>query len=135
MAIHFEVPVSQINVTSSETRRLGSQSRRLAGTWTIAFTVIAPPEKVAHIETKSQLFAEQPFALQQTMGTELLNAGASPSVVASLQVTGISVTKQAAGAPNTTTTEATSVFTGAAVHKGTSMCVCLLPVLHYWLSL
>lgn len=96
IAQHFDVPVSSVTVTATESRRLGTDVllRRLAGTWSIAFRFSAAPSKAAVVNTKVTQLTTNPATFKQTftpiLKTELKSAGVPDNQVNAMVLQSVS---------------------------------------------
>merc|ERR1712094_9741 len=68
LASKLGVAEDSISVTATESRRLAaSLQRRLAGTWSVSFTIVAPASQLATVDTKAKELKADTSGLQTVM--------------------------------------------------------------------
>jgi len=115
-ASQFNVSASAVSVTATESRRLAQSAlRKLAGTWTISFTIKVLEHQKTSMDTKVSTVLADTTSLTAALGTHLIAAGAPQSAVASLQVSSVTIvlvtTTTTTATTKTTTAEATATAT------------------------
>jgi len=115
LARHFDVPVYSVKTTATESRRLGPNvpPRRLAGTWSIAFSFRASAKKAAAVATKVTALTTDPNTFKQTftpiLKAELTSAGVPLNQVNAMVLQTVSAANMgAAGTASTTGSALTS---------------------------
>merc|ERR1719491_2217453 len=108
VAAHYNVSESIVSVNVSESRRLKAALRRLAGTWSINYEFVVPPEKAADVAIKVDAAANNVETFKQdftqVFKTKLHAAGASSEAVNSIEVTSATVQSVTPGATTSTRT-------------------------------
>jgi len=91
----FVVPKSAVNIIateSSSTRRLGGAAlRQLASTWAITYTITVPVNQKAAMDTQVSALLADTDTFLDTLGAELVEAGAPQSASSTLQVSGVTL--------------------------------------------
>jgi hypothetical protein len=79
LAQQMNVSESAVNVTATESRRLNSlqAERRLAGVWTVVFTVQIPTSQVTAATSKVNEITADPTNFNQVLKTSLISLGVS----------------------------------------------------------
>jgi hypothetical protein len=108
---HMAVPESAVSATATSSRRLNSlqAERRLAGAWSVAFTVHVPKTQLAAATTKVNQIKADTTVLDKILKENLIELGVSETD-ATVSVTSFSDTIQMPGATTTDNTETNSVF-------------------------
>jgi hypothetical protein len=104
LAQHMSVKESAITVTATKSRRLDSLQveRRLAGTWSVAFTVHVPESQAAAVTTKVNQIATDATSFNAALKTSLKSLGVSDTD-ATVSVTGFTASHMTTTPKKTTT--------------------------------
>jgi len=125
VATHFEVTVDAVTVNATLSRRLAQAAlRKLAGTWSVAFTLSVPEPKVASITTIAEAANTTSFA--SVLKTQLVAAGASENDVSQLAVQDFTATEVTTGSNKTTTRYMTPVTGGSSLPDRAFLCIILI---------
>jgi len=94
---HYNVPLSAVsNVVATESRRLvGAPLRKLAGSWSVSFTLVVSQSQVAAINSISA--ASDSTAFTATMQDALLTSGVPANVVSAMTVQSLSTVQLGSG--------------------------------------
>lgn len=128
LAAHFGVAKNRITATATESRRLGvdGNDRRLTGTWTIAYVLMATPAEVSAVNTKVASATSNPTAFKAALATKftaaLKTAGVSDTVANAIQVSAATAVRPS----TTTTTGSTTSVTSGTIHSMTRWSALLL---------
>jgi len=115
LATHFGVAESALTANAVESRRLGmdDNSRRLPGTWAIAYEVLVSPTQLASVNAKVTEAANNPDAFKTALTTKFKDALTAVGVDSS-SVTVSAVETPVVIAPGATTTMKDDVVSAAA---------------------
>jgi len=104
LAANFDVSANTITVTATESRRLKTTGRKLAGFWTVSYEFAVAASKVAVVEQKAADTADSTTAFNSFFATHLQAAGAklTAGAVLSVLVPPCSIINRAQGARSTT---------------------------------
>jgi len=102
LATTFQVDETQVSVTASESRRLMENVRKLAGTWSVDYTITASKTRKASIESKVTDLKKDTSTLKTVMATELKAAGANEAVANSFALTSFAGKAEIAKVPPST---------------------------------
>jgi len=121
LAGHFGVDETRVTATAVETRRLGmdGNSRRLAGTWTIAYVFHASPAEVDSVNTKVAAASNAPADFKAALAAKFIAALKDAGVPANV-ADALTVAAATAAVPVVTTPATTSGTTGTAGGDQTS---------------
>jgi hypothetical protein len=95
LAEEFGVLEEAIELTVTESRRLGEsfvKSRRLAGNWDVAYTVVVLAAKTQSMEAKAAALKKNNLFFEETMATALKAVGVDDSIANSVTVSSTGAT-------------------------------------------
>lgn len=114
LALKFGVNESAVTLTVTEARRLAESIRRLAGIFSIAYTITASAARKADMEAKATSFKQNTNLVLTEMVKQLVAAGVEQSVADGASISSMTAAVTLVAATTQKPTTPTSVSTASA---------------------